>query len=54
MRWWNSYTGEETAIAECTVCIRAHERFDKYQAILDEGIEELWAELVASNFFSDE
>ena len=30
------------------------ERFDKYQAILDEGVEELWAELVASNLFSDE
>jgi hypothetical protein len=25
MRWWDSYTGEETAIAECTVCMRAHE-----------------------------
>ena len=30
------------------------ERFDKYQAILDEGVEELWEKLVASNLFSDE
>jgi len=25
MRWWENYTGEEIAIAECTVCMRAHE-----------------------------
>jgi hypothetical protein len=30
------------------------ERFDKYQAILDEGVEVLWEKLVASNLFSDE
>jgi hypothetical protein len=30
------------------------ERFDKYQAILDEGVEALWEKLVASNLFSDE
>jgi hypothetical protein len=30
------------------------ERFDRYQAILDEGVEELWAKLVASGFLADE
>jgi hypothetical protein len=30
------------------------ERFDKYQAILDEGVEVLWEKLVARNLFSDE
>ena len=30
------------------------ERFDKYQAILDEGVEELWAKLVASGVLADE
>jgi hypothetical protein len=29
------------------------ERFDKYQAILDEGLEELWAKFVDSDLFSD-
>jgi hypothetical protein len=29
------------------------ERFERYDAVLDEGVEELWAELVASNLFSD-
>ena len=29
------------------------ERFHKYEEILDEGVEELWAKLVASNLFSD-
>jgi hypothetical protein len=30
------------------------ERFDRYEAILNEGVEELWAKLVASGFFADE
>ena len=29
------------------------DRFHKYEEILDEGVEELWAKLVASNLFSD-
>jgi hypothetical protein len=30
------------------------ERFDRYEAILSEGVEELWTKLVASGFFADE
>ena len=30
------------------------ERFDKYEAILNEGVEELWAKLVASGLIADE
>jgi hypothetical protein len=29
------------------------ERFDRYEAIVKEGVEELWAKLIASNLFSD-
>jgi hypothetical protein len=29
------------------------ERFDRYDAVLDEDVEELWTKLVASNFFSN-
>jgi hypothetical protein len=30
------------------------ERFDKYEAILNDGVEELWAKLVASGLVTDE
>jgi hypothetical protein len=30
------------------------ERFDRYEAILNEGVEELWAKLVGTGFFADE
>ena len=33
---------------------RYAECLDKYQAVLNEGVEELWAKLAASNLFSDE
>ena len=30
------------------------ERFERHQAILDEGVEELWAKLVASGVLADD
>jgi hypothetical protein len=34
MRWWENYTGEEIAIAECTVCMRAHE--GSFRMVMDD------------------